>query len=226
MEMRHQPRLAGDQLEQFVVDLDAVERRQAQALQPGLGGEQALAQSAQARPRNSVMSTPVSTISSRRGRARARWRRGSPRTAASGSGRAPARWCRRCSDGRSRSGPRRSCARAAGARRRRSAARSKSRVRTSSTSGMAREARRARAGRRSRWRGFWRRPLAAGAADRLAGLAYRLGGHRAAVDDHPILAGRRALRMASLSAKLRRQPSVIGLDAHANASRSISPLNT
>ena len=48
--MRHQPRLAGDQLEQRVVDLDAVERRQAQALQPRLGGEQALAQLAEARP--------------------------------------------------------------------------------------------------------------------------------------------------------------------------------
>ena len=33
MEMRHQPRLAGDQLEQGLVDLDAVERRQAQALE-------------------------------------------------------------------------------------------------------------------------------------------------------------------------------------------------
>ena len=44
MEMRHQPRLAGDQLEQGIVDLDAVERRQAQALKARLGGEQALAQ--------------------------------------------------------------------------------------------------------------------------------------------------------------------------------------
>ena len=47
MEMRHQPRLAGDQLEQGVVDLDAVERRQAQALKPGIGGEQALAKLAE-----------------------------------------------------------------------------------------------------------------------------------------------------------------------------------
>ena len=43
VEMRHQPRLAGDQLDESVVDLDTVERRQAQALQPWLGGEQALA---------------------------------------------------------------------------------------------------------------------------------------------------------------------------------------
>ena len=47
MEVRHQPRLAGDQLEQRVVDLDAVERRQAQALQPRLGGEQPLAEIAE-----------------------------------------------------------------------------------------------------------------------------------------------------------------------------------
>ena len=48
MEVRHQPRLAGDQLEQGVVDLDAVERRQAQALEPRLGGKQALAKAAEA----------------------------------------------------------------------------------------------------------------------------------------------------------------------------------
>ena len=52
MEVRHQPRLAGDQLEQRVVDLDAVERGQAQALQTRLGGEQALAELARGRPRN------------------------------------------------------------------------------------------------------------------------------------------------------------------------------
>ena len=45
MEMRHQPRLARDQFEQGVVDLDAVERRQAQSLEPRLGGQEALAQS-------------------------------------------------------------------------------------------------------------------------------------------------------------------------------------
>src|SRR5438128_8471103 len=44
MEMRHQPRLAGDQLEQSAVNLDAVERGQARALRPRLGGEQALAE--------------------------------------------------------------------------------------------------------------------------------------------------------------------------------------
>ena len=44
MEMRHQARLAGDQLEQGLVDLDAVERGQAQALQARHGGEDALAQ--------------------------------------------------------------------------------------------------------------------------------------------------------------------------------------
>src|SRR5436190_17285618 len=48
MEMRHQPRLAGNQLEQSIVDLDAVERRQAQALQARLGRKQALAERAQA----------------------------------------------------------------------------------------------------------------------------------------------------------------------------------
>jgi hypothetical protein len=50
MEMRHQPRLAGDQLEQRLVDLDAVERGQAQPLEPRLGGEQALAQSPEPTP--------------------------------------------------------------------------------------------------------------------------------------------------------------------------------
>ena len=48
VEMRHQPRLAGDQLEQSVIDLDAVERRQAQALEPRLGSKQPLAK--QTRP--------------------------------------------------------------------------------------------------------------------------------------------------------------------------------
>ena len=48
MEVGHQPRLAGDQFEQGIVDLDAVERRQAQALQPRLGGKQALAKIAEA----------------------------------------------------------------------------------------------------------------------------------------------------------------------------------
>ena len=47
MEMRHQARLAGDQLEQGLVDLDAVERRQAQALEARVGGKQALAQLAE-----------------------------------------------------------------------------------------------------------------------------------------------------------------------------------
>ncbi len=51
MEVRHQPRLAGDQLEQGVVDLDAVERGQAQALQPRLGRKQPLAQLGRARRR-------------------------------------------------------------------------------------------------------------------------------------------------------------------------------
>src|SRR5690242_5660233 len=46
MEVRHQPRLAGDQLEQGVVDLDAVQRRQAQALEARLRGKQALAEAA------------------------------------------------------------------------------------------------------------------------------------------------------------------------------------
>src|SRR5260370_42677196 len=44
MEMRHQPWLASDQLEQILVDLNAVERGQAQALEARLGGEQALAE--------------------------------------------------------------------------------------------------------------------------------------------------------------------------------------
>ena len=44
----------------------------------------------------------------RRGRFRGRRRRGSPRRAGTGSARAPARSSRRCSDDRSRSGPRRS----------------------------------------------------------------------------------------------------------------------
>src|SRR4051794_32716017 len=48
MKMRHEPRLAGNQFEQGLVHLDAVERRQAQALQPRLGSEQALAQLAEA----------------------------------------------------------------------------------------------------------------------------------------------------------------------------------
>jgi hypothetical protein len=37
MEVWHQPRLTGNQLEQGLVDLDAVERRKAQALQARLG---------------------------------------------------------------------------------------------------------------------------------------------------------------------------------------------
>ena len=49
VEVRHQPRLARDQFEQGIVDLDAVERRQAKALQARLGGEQSLAQFAEAR---------------------------------------------------------------------------------------------------------------------------------------------------------------------------------
>ena len=52
MEMGQQPRLARDQLHQRVVDLDAVERGQAQALQPRQVGEQALAQRAEAAARS------------------------------------------------------------------------------------------------------------------------------------------------------------------------------
>ena len=48
MEVRHQPWLSGDQLEQRLVDLDAVERGQAQPLKARLGGEQALAEVAEA----------------------------------------------------------------------------------------------------------------------------------------------------------------------------------
>ena len=44
MEMRQQPRLAGDQLHQRLVDLDAVERGQAQALELRQVGQQPLAQ--------------------------------------------------------------------------------------------------------------------------------------------------------------------------------------
>src|SRR4051812_23644474 len=40
VEMRHQPRLAGDQLIESVVNLDAVERRQAQGLKARLSREQ------------------------------------------------------------------------------------------------------------------------------------------------------------------------------------------
>ena len=47
VEVRHQPRLAGDQLEQGVIDLDAVERRQAQARQSRFGRKQALAELAE-----------------------------------------------------------------------------------------------------------------------------------------------------------------------------------
>ena len=53
-------------------------------------------------------------------------------------------------------------------------------------------------------------PATMRAADRLARLAHGLVGHRAAVDDDPVLARRRAARaIVSLSAKLSRQPSVI-----------------
>ena len=109
MEVRHQPRLAGDQLEQGVVDLDAVERRQAQALQARLGGEQPLAQRAEAAVVVGDVDAGEDDLLRARGRSRGRPRRGSLRTAASGSARAPARSSRRCSDGRSRSGRRRSC---------------------------------------------------------------------------------------------------------------------
>ena len=44
MEVRHQPLLTGDQLEQRLVDFDAVERREAQPLEPRLGDQQSLAQ--------------------------------------------------------------------------------------------------------------------------------------------------------------------------------------
>src|SRR5262249_10842956 len=47
MEMRQQSWLAGDQFKQRIVDLNAVERGQAQAMQPGLRREQALAQRAE-----------------------------------------------------------------------------------------------------------------------------------------------------------------------------------
>ena len=123
MEMRHQPRLAGDQLEQGLVDLDAVERGQAQALQARLGGEQALAERAEAAFVAGDVDPGEDDLLRAARRSRGRPRRGSPRTAATGSARAPARSCRRCSDGRSRSAPRRSCAPAGGSRRRRSAAR-------------------------------------------------------------------------------------------------------
>ena len=54
------------------------------------------------------------------------------------------------------------------------------------------------------------RPLAVRAADRLARLAHGLVGHRAAVDDDPVLVRPAPSRaIVSLSAKLRRQPSVI-----------------
>ncbi len=43
VEVRHEPRLARDQLEQGVVDLDAVERGQAQAPEARLGGQEPLA---------------------------------------------------------------------------------------------------------------------------------------------------------------------------------------
>src|SRR3954447_12672544 len=48
MEMRHQPRFARNQLEQQIVDLDAVQRRQSQASETRLRLQQALAQIAEA----------------------------------------------------------------------------------------------------------------------------------------------------------------------------------
>jgi hypothetical protein len=52
-------------------------------------------------------------------------------------------------------------------------------------------------------------PLAARTADRLTSLADRLGGDGAAVDDHRSAPAGMARRIASLSAKLSRHPSVI-----------------
>ena len=47
MEVGHEPRFAGDQLEQRLVDFDAVQRRKPQSAQPRLGEEQSLAQLAE-----------------------------------------------------------------------------------------------------------------------------------------------------------------------------------
>src|SRR5690349_11623245 len=48
MEVRLEPRLPGDQLEQGAVDLDSVERRKTKAVQPRLRGQEALTQPAEA----------------------------------------------------------------------------------------------------------------------------------------------------------------------------------
>ncbi len=156
---------------------------------------------------------------------RARPRRGSPRTASTGSARAPARSSRRCSDGRSRSGPRRSCGHGPGSPA--DTRRLREILELDPVDlGHRAKALRLELGRASGDEDLRIGPLAARAADRLPGLPHRLGRHRAAVDDDPVLArGRKRLHRLALGEV---EPAAEGdrFDAHAKAARSISPLNT
>ena len=216
--------------------LSSEERRR--RVEARIGGEQPLAQLAEAsrRDRSRDVDAGEDDLLRARDRVRARPPRGWPRTAATGSARAPARSSRRCSDGRSRSGPRRSCAHGPGSRR------SDCDVLTASDRQATDLVRRFR--RRDRLPAWPRTPAGSSSAAqpvtriRASGrwrcarrIAWRVWRTASLVTAQLLttiqsssVGAERAI--VSLSAKFSRQPSVIVSTLIASASRSISPSKT